>query len=357
MDDKEKANSNNDMIGEDAFRGNPLSSREETRRVMDRLLTNDTTTNDSVFGQGPFVLSDIPVDTLRSNQGDNGVILGIDEAGRGSVLGSMIYGCAYWKRPNGEDDQGNAMFADSKQLTEERRSFLWKNHIMADPTIGFAVRVLTASEISRYMNQKTPYNLNQMSHDAAIQMIQRLLDKGVNIEHCYIDTVGNPVYYQQRLEQLFGRHSISFTVEPKADDKYPVCSAASVVAKVTRDTTVQHLSSISEKSLGSGYPSDPTCQSWIQHELQHRGCPVFGFSADSTPLVRFSWNPIKLAFEKETGGTRSVVFEAQMDDDEIEEQQMQKRQRQSMQAFLGKSNKKRRFPYMEQKGIRTVSGF
>mmetsp|Transcript_4467 Transcript_4467/g.9559 ORF Transcript_4467/g.9559 Transcript_4467/m.9559 type:complete len:197 (-) Transcript_4467:218-808(-) len=196
-----------------------------------------------------------------------------------------------------------------------------------------------------------------MSHDAAIQIIQRLIDEGVNVEHCYIDTVGNPAFYLRRLEQVFARHSITFTVEPKADDKYPCCSAGSVVAKVTRDTITQHLSSTSEKSMGSGYPSDPTCQKWIQHELEHRSCPVFGFSPESAPLVRFSWNPIKLAFEKQTGGTRLVAFEGQDDDEDTKEhQQLAKRQRQSMQSFLGQ-NKKRRFPYMERKGIRTVSEF
>mmetsp|Transcript_12281 Transcript_12281/g.16079 ORF Transcript_12281/g.16079 Transcript_12281/m.16079 type:complete len:356 (-) Transcript_12281:149-1216(-) len=351
---KEETSTSTSTFSKDVFLGKPISNRSETEAVISALHENKATTNDHVFGQGPFILSDIPKSALSKDGDSRGVILGIDEAGRGSVLGPMIYGCAYWQRPK-ESENEDTMFADSKKLTEERRSFLWKNKILADSNIGFALRVLTASEISHNMNQVTPYNLNQMSHDSTIQIIQRLLDEGVNLEHCYIDTVGNPVHYQRRLEQVFSRYSISFTVEPKADDNYAPCQAASIVAKVTRDSIVQQLSPLFDKSLGSGYPSDPTCQAWIRHELENNSCPVFGFSAKAAPLVRFSWNPIKLAFEKKTGGTRTLSFAADDQDDENPEHAQQaKRQRTSMQAFLGQ-NKKRRYPYMERKGIKAVS--
>jgi len=70
------------------------------------------------------------------------------------------------------------------------------------------------------------YNLNEMSHDAAILMIRKIVDSGVEVKKAFIDTVGSPQYYQRKLEREFP--SIQFVVESKADANYPPCSAASV---------------------------------------------------------------------------------------------------------------------------------
>lgn len=88
------------------------------------------------------------------------------------------------------------------------------------------MRSLLPSEISRNMLRPSPYNLNEMSHDSAIVMIRKLLDAGVSVKHAYIDTVGNAFYYKRKLEREFP--GVDFTVESKADAKYPPCSAASV---------------------------------------------------------------------------------------------------------------------------------
>ena len=72
-------------------------------------------------------------------------------------------------------------FNDSKQLSEKQRAALLKE-IQSSEHIGFVLRVLHASEISRNMLRKAPYNLNEMSHDAAMQMIWAVLDAGVKID-------------------------------------------------------------------------------------------------------------------------------------------------------------------------------
>jgi ribonuclease HII len=61
---------------------------------------------------------------------------------------------------------------------------------------------------------------------AAIQMIHKLVNGGVPVRKCFIDTVGNENAYRRKLELEFP--SIQFVVEKKADAKYAVCSAASV---------------------------------------------------------------------------------------------------------------------------------
>jgi len=63
--------------------------------------------------------------------------------------------------------------------------------------------VLHASEISRKMLRQSPYNLNEMSHDTAMDMIRAVLNAGLNLVHCYIDTVGIPEAYQAKLERNF----------------------------------------------------------------------------------------------------------------------------------------------------------
>jgi ribonuclease H2 subunit A len=94
------------------------------------------------------------------------------------------------------------------------------------------MRSLLPSEISRNMLRPKPYNLNQMSHDSAIIMIRKLLDAGVNVKTCYIDTVGNAFSYKRLLEREFP--GLDFIVESKADAKYAPCSAASVGKLVIR---------------------------------------------------------------------------------------------------------------------------
>ena len=74
------------------------------------------------------------------------------------------------------------------------------------------------------------YNLNAQSHDAAISLVQRVLDRGVNLRYLYVDTVGDPERYQAKLEGLFPM--LNVLVAKKADSLYPVVSAASICAKV-----------------------------------------------------------------------------------------------------------------------------
>ena len=165
----------------------PRKNREETLVAVDSLHTGQRPTPCDVFGTGPLLLSDIPSECLPEN-GGKPVVMGIDEAGRGPVLGPMVYGAAFWAK----DVDASIIpkdFNDSKQLSAEKRDELFEK-IKSIPNIGFVVRVLHASEISRSMLRKDPYNLNAMSHDSAMQMIRAVLDAGVKIDTCYVDTVG-----------------------------------------------------------------------------------------------------------------------------------------------------------------------
>ena len=245
--------------------GKALGSREETKQIMATLMSKCSDDQDepllarpplsNVYGPGPLLLSDIP-ESCKSGS----VVVGIDEAGRGSVLGPMLYGMAFWN-PDSIEASKIKDFNDSKQLTHETRCRLLDRVILPTPDIGFGLRVLHASEISRNMLRPAPYNLNQMPHDTAMDLIQALIDAGVTIDACFIDTVGIADSYKRKLEHRFP--TIRFTVESKADFNYPPCAAASIVAKVVRDRMMvnwqysEKITVSQDHPLGSGYPGDP----------------------------------------------------------------------------------------------------
>lgn len=68
-------------------------------------------------------------------------------------------------------------------------------------------------------------------------------------------------------ENEFKYHNINFVVRSKADSLFPVVSAASIVAKVTRDSLLENW--VFEESLpisrefGCGYPGDPITVAWL----------------------------------------------------------------------------------------------
>ena len=77
-----------------------------------------------------------------------------------------------------------------------------------------------------------PFNLNEMSHKAAMDMIRELLRMNVKVSEVYIDTVGDPAKYETKLRAAFSFTNIKFKVSAKADALYKCVSAASIVAKV-----------------------------------------------------------------------------------------------------------------------------
>ncbi|CAB4299122.1 unnamed protein product [Prunus armeniaca] len=209
-------------------------------------------------------------------------IMGIDEAGRGPVLGPMVYGCLYCARSY-EKTLSSLNFADSKTLKEEKREELFEN-LKVDESIGWAVDIIDPRELSAKMLKKNKINLNEISHDSAIGLITKVLNMGVLLTEVYVDTVGDAEKYRTKLSERFP--AVKFVVAKKADSLYPVVSGASIVAKVTRDRALRDwvLEETAEdlhKNFGSGYPGDPNTKAWLQH---HKHL-VFGFPT----LVRFSW--------------------------------------------------------------------
>ncbi|KAI8980188.1 ribonuclease H-like domain-containing protein [Trametes punicea] len=255
-------------------------------------------------------------------------ILGVDEAGRGPVLGPLVYGVAYCPVAY-KDSLEELGFADSKTLTAEVRSSLLKT-LGSDPAnLGWSVRVLSPKAISAGMLRRPPVNLNQQSQEATVLLIREVLSRGIQLSEVYVDALGKTAPYEAYLSSLFP--DISFTVTAKADQKFKIVGAASVAAKVTRDAWIEgwiyeelylpaptagitsryfagneqyeggatvdsgapklDLKRTWAEETGSGYPSDPKTQAWIRSSLE----PTFGYPS----LVRFSWATIKVVLDKE----------------------------------------------------------
>jgi len=230
-------------------------------------------------------------------------ILGVDEAGRGPVLGPLVYGVAYCPVAYREllNDLG---FADSKTLTSDTRASLL-NTLSGDvANLGWSVRVLSPRDISSGMLRRRPVNLNKQSQNATILLIREVLERGIELTEVYVDALGPTKQYEQLLSSQFP--GINFTVAAKADSKYTIVGAASVAAKVTRDAWIEGwvfeedaqqdaLEAQSKRTwstkLGSGYPSDPNTKMWIKESLER----TFGYPS----IARFSWTTIKVVLEGE----------------------------------------------------------
>ena len=156
--------------------------------------------------------------------------MGIDETGRGPVLGPMIYCAAFaplnYSWPESVDD--------SKKLTQEKRNSILEE--LKKCPIGFITRSIPASEISSVILSHSG-NLNTISFETVYHIIQKALDEGLDIKKLYVDTVGNEEAYKERLEKRF--HRMQITVSAKGDSKYKCVGAASINAKVRRDKEIE----------------------------------------------------------------------------------------------------------------------
>jgi ribonuclease H2 subunit A len=263
-------------------------------------------------------------------------VLGVDEAGRGPVLGPMVYGIFFLPA-----DVSDALlrdthhFDDSKVLSASVRSQLM--HTLCTPgsdlhsSCGWATTALSARDIGANMMRPVSYNLNAQAMDATIDLIRAVYAKGVNVKEIYVDTIGPPATYQAKLQRVFPTAKV--TVAKKADSLYACVSAASVCAKVTRDAALETLFHARQAASaaaaaaavaangdeddepaedgpmewGSGYPSDAKTVAWLRNNMH----PLFGWG----PECRFSWGTAKDMLESKGNG---VKIEWPADDDDGE---------------------------------------
>ena len=304
-----------------------MSDEAETARIFTPPSISDHYT-ELIAGQSYAHHSSVPLAVTLNGSGSETVpgtacVLGVDEAGRGPVIGPMIYGVYYLPVEIHHSLLTKTYhFDDSKVLTPEVRARLMKAICTKSTDLyescGWAIRSLSARDIGAGMLKNGgSYNLNAQAMDATVELIRGVLEKGVNLTEIYVDTIGQPVVYQRKLERIFP--TIKITVEKKADSLYPCVSAASVVAKVTRDVSCEKLYEEYAKLVGeegesvgwgSGYPSDARCVSWLKQSID----PTFGWGSE----CRFSWGTVKDMLDLKGGPGTKVDWPAVGDEDNMQ---------------------------------------
>lgn len=222
----------------------------------------------------------------------------------------MVYGAAYTSKNYAEKLKETFGVDDSKKLKAEERENIQKEMLKNSDFIKHNLRIIDACELSTKMLRRNKYNLNLISHDAAIELIKiskkQIEDSKGILAHVYIDTVGDPKKYQEKIENEFP--GVTITVSKKADSLFPIVSAASIFAKVARDDIIENFG----MNIGSGYPSDPNTIKWLSKNKDD----VFGFKSN---LVRFSWSTVSKIIndkvkvewsddEEEDGNTKKPNF-------------------------------------------------
>lgn len=191
---------------------------------------------------------------------------GIDEAGRGPVVGPLVVGLVASATDDGLVRLG---VRDSKTLTPSRRKRLASEIATAADKVE--VVQVSASEIDDLRRQKT---LNAIELDLFAELGRRVPADVYFLDACDVDEARFGQEFAARLD----RTPLPLVVsEHKADATYPLVSAASIVAKVRRDEELAQIARRLEPKvdlpLGSGYPSDPVTRQFLEKYLEVYGRP------------------------------------------------------------------------------------
>lgn len=198
------------------------------------------------------------------------IILGIDEAGRGPVLGPLVV-CGAAVPEDKLDIMGRMGIKDSKRLTPKRRNILSRK---IQKIAECHLVKISAQDIDNLRAKDV--NLNEIEKIAMIKIINMANPDSVIIDSVDVD----PDRLKREVQEVINE-GISVKSEHGADDKYLPVAAASIVAKVERDMEIEKLARKYRKiaEIGSGYPSDPRTKAFLQN-----------FEYDEMPdCVRKSW--------------------------------------------------------------------
>ena len=195
------------------------------------------------------------------------LVLGVDDAGRGPVIGPMVLaGCLMDRETEAELKKEGAK--DSKLLTPKQRENLAE--IIKKKTFDFHFHIISPVEIDTGMG--TGLNLNQVEALAAAAIINKLTQKLSEEEKKKLVIILDcpSINKQGWLNQLvpyLNEKGFHIKCEHKADRDYPVVSAASIIAKTTRDAEIEKLKKELGVDFGSGYPSDPFTKQFLEKNV------------------------------------------------------------------------------------------
>ena len=198
-------------------------------------------------------------------------ICGVDDAGRGSMIGPLVIaGISIEKKDVGKLRKLGVR--DSKKLSRKKRELLYKEIIKI--VDDFHVIRIPPKTIDKFVFQ---HNLNHLEAKKMAQVITNLKPYLAYVDSCDVNA------------SRFGREISDLSNKSKvksyhyADSRFVVVSAASIIAKVSRDRSISRLNK--DTNFGSGYPSDKKSIIFVKKLVSSKK-PLPSF-------IRKSWKPVQ----------------------------------------------------------------
>ena len=210
------------------------------------------------------------------------LICGIDEAGRGPVIGPMIIAIACIDNMDKLIEIG---VKDSKELTHEKRLKLLNKIKQVIKYFNYVI--IQPNEIDEYVNK---HMLNELEVKYFVQLIFNVYEKFKDlIEIVYVDS---PDIKPDRLRDRIVKKLLKLGINVKicalhdADKKIPIVSAASIIAKCIRENEIKKLKRI-YGDFGSGYPSDRKTIEYLINVVKNCNFKTI------PPIIRKSWGTFR----------------------------------------------------------------
>ena len=218
------------------------------------------------------------------------LIAGVDEAGRGCVIGPLVIAGILIKEENLPALKQLGV-KDSKLLTPKKRETLLPQILKI--TEKHAISKLQPRQIDAAVNSgRKLHKLNRLEAEHMAHIINTLKP-----DEAYVDAAD---VLEDRFKHHIQEHltiKTTITSKHKADRTYIVVSAASIIAKVNRDSDIAALTA-QHGDFGSGYLTDPKTMKFLRQWLKTNG--------DYPEFVRKSWKPAKKA-KNEKGTTQKTL--------------------------------------------------
>ena len=207
-------------------------------------------------------------------------LCGIDEAGRGPVIGPLVI-CGAMIEDDRQGELKKLGVKDSKLLTAQQREEIYAK---LRTMVKSKIMIVPASEIDECLKNPSS-NLNWLEAKKSAAIINDLMpDKAV------LDTPSpNCNAYNQYVRRLLDDRlgNMVLLTEHKADANHVIVGAASILAKVTRDAELAKIQEKIGHPIGSGYMSDPVTQKFLEeHHDEYEG------------MIRKSWQSYRNAVAK-----------------------------------------------------------
>jgi len=191
---------------------------------------------------------------------DNMLIAGVDEAGRGPALGPMTLAIVVASKEQ-EEQIVSLGVKDSKELSLKKRAELFKK--IPGLCKEYVVSMVEPAELNKLMER---HSLNEIEAMKIAEMINSLKSRP---EMVFVDSPDViQENFSKRIKKYCGK-SLTIKSEHFADKNYPLSSAASVMAKVSRDNAIEELKK-EFGDIGSGYPHDPKTIAFIRKWVKEK---------------------------------------------------------------------------------------